>query len=69
MKLKLIDATFSEVPFVLRYDQKKSESKMVSSVTTLGYLIMAFLYHWPFGGWRLSYKKKFHDWKKLNNHF
>jgi dolichol-phosphate mannosyltransferase len=68
VKLKLIGATFSEVPFVLRYDQKKSESKMVSSVTTLGYLIMAFLYHWPFGGWRLSIKKKFSDWKKLNKH-
>jgi dolichol-phosphate mannosyltransferase len=58
VKLKLINARFAEVPFVLRYDQKQSTSKMVSSVTTLGYLVMALLYHWPWGGWRASIKKR-----------
>lgn len=56
VKLRLLGCRFAEVPFVLRYDQKNSASKMVSSVTTLGYLVMAVLYHWPFGGWRRSYR-------------
>ncbi len=56
VKLKLLGCRFAEVPFVLRYDQKASSSKMVGSVTTLGYLTMALLYHWPFGGWRSQYK-------------
>lgn len=58
VKLKLLGARFAEVPFVLRYDQKMSGSKMVSSVTTLGYLVMALLYHWPWGGWRTTMRHK-----------
>lgn len=57
VKLKLLGCQFAEVPFVLRYDKKVSSSKMVSSVTTLGYLTMAILYHWPWGGWRSQYKQ------------
>ncbi len=57
VKLKLLGSRFAEVPFVLRYDKKASPSKMVSSITTLGYLAMAILYHWPFGGWRWFYRK------------
>lgn len=56
VKLHLLGCRFAEVPFVLRYDQKASASKMVSSITTLGYLMMALLYHWPFGGWRSQYR-------------
>jgi dolichol-phosphate mannosyltransferase len=56
VKLHLLGCRFAEVPFVLRYDQKKSPSKMVGSITTLGYLMMAVLYHWPFGGWRSQYR-------------
>jgi len=56
VKLKLLGCRFAEVPFVLRYDKKASPSKMVSSVSTLGYLTMALLYHWPFGGWLSQYK-------------
>ena len=52
VKLKLIGATFGEEPFVLRYDQKPGESKMVTSITTFGYFTMALLYHWPWGGWK-----------------
>ena len=52
VKLRLLGCRFAEVPFMLRYDQKVSSSKMIASVTSLGYLIMAVLYHWPFGGWR-----------------
>jgi len=56
VKLHLLGCRFAEVPFVLRYDQKKSSSKMVSSVTALGYLIMTVLYYWPFGGWLSQYR-------------
>ena len=63
IKLKMIGASFSEVPFVLRYDQKQGSSKMVSSITTLGYIVMTVLYHWPLGGWRSSVKKTYATWK------
>lgn len=56
VKLKLLGCKFAEVPFVLRYDMKRSDSKMVSSITTLGYFTMAVLYHWPFGGWKRQYR-------------
>lgn len=56
VKLNMLGCKFGEVPFVLRYDMKVSSSKMVSSITTLGYLTMALLYHWPWGGWRRFYK-------------
>lgn len=52
VKLHLLGARFDEVAFMLRYDQKKSPSKMVSSITTMGYLVMTLLYYWPWGGWR-----------------
>lgn len=55
VKMSLLGCRFAEVPFVLRYDLKESHSKMVGSITTLGYFLMALLYHWPFGGWRNRY--------------
>ncbi|HDZ76971.1 MAG TPA: glycosyltransferase family 2 protein [Candidatus Omnitrophica bacterium] len=58
IKLKLLGAKFSEVPFVLHYNQKKSKSKMVSSITTLGYFTMVLLYHWPWGGWKAGYRDR-----------
>ena len=56
VKLHLLGCRCAEVPFVLRYDLKESASKMVGSITTLGYLMMALLYHWPFGGWASQYR-------------
>lgn len=56
IKLHLLGCKFAEVPFVLRYDQKADSSKMVSSITTMGYFVMALLYHWPFGGWISQYR-------------
>ena len=67
VKLKLINARFGEVPFMLRYDQKQSASKMVSSVTTLGYIVMTLLYHWPWGGWRTSISKRHGNWSVSND--
>ena len=67
VKLKLIGARFGEVPFMLRYDQKQSASKMVSSVTTLGYLVMTLLYHWPWGGWRTGILRNHNNWSVSND--
>lgn len=64
VKLKMLNAKFGEIPFVLRYDKKESASKMVGSVTTLGYIVMTILYHWPFGGWRTGYRKKLKIFKE-----
>ncbi|MBF0612081.1 MAG: glycosyltransferase family 2 protein [Magnetococcales bacterium] len=67
VKLRLINARFGEVPFLLRYDQKLSTSKMVSSVTTLGYVVMTILYYWPWGGWRMAIRNKHHVWNLAND--
>jgi dolichol-phosphate mannosyltransferase len=56
VKLKLLGARFGEVPFVLRYDLKKSASKMAVNITTLGYITLAILYYWPWNGWRNHYR-------------
>jgi len=48
VKFKLMGARVAEIPFVLRYDQKLSTSKVVTSITTLGYfvLIAKYIYFW-----------------------
>jgi dolichol-phosphate mannosyltransferase len=56
VKLYILGARFGEVPFTLHYDRKLSSSKMIGSITTLGYLLLAILYHWPWGGWRRYYR-------------
>lgn len=61
IKLDLLGARFAELPFTLRYDQKRSPSKMVTSVTTLGYGVMAIVHYWPWGGWRRGYSKLLHE--------
>ena len=57
VKLHMLGASVSEVPFTLRYDQKQSDSKMLGSVTTFGYLTLAVLYYWPWRGWRSTYNR------------
>jgi dolichol-phosphate mannosyltransferase len=55
IKFRMMGARFGEVPFVLRYDQKRGSSKMLSSITTLGYLVLILKYVYPWGpvakGW------------------
>ena len=58
VKLRLLGARFDEVPFVLRYDLKESESKMLTNITTLGYLVMTIMYYWPSRGWRTTYRAR-----------
>ncbi len=52
VKLSLLGAKFDEVAMMLRYDRSTAAARWSASVTTLGYLVMAVLYHWPWGGWR-----------------
>jgi dolichol-phosphate mannosyltransferase len=66
IKLKLLGARIAEIGFQLRYDKKTSYSKMVTSVTTLGYIIMAVLYHWPFGGWRYYWPKRIKEYESAH---
>lgn len=40
IKLKLMGARMTEIPYVLRYDQKLSTSKVATSITTLGCLLL-----------------------------
>ncbi|MBI2091411.1 MAG: glycosyltransferase family 2 protein, partial [Deltaproteobacteria bacterium] len=47
VKLRLLGALMGEVPFILRYDQKVDKSKMISSITTVGYLMLAILNIYP----------------------
>ena len=49
LKFRMMGARFAEIPFVLRYDQKRSSSKMLSSVTTLGYGVLILKYIYPWG--------------------
>ena len=67
VKLNMMGARFQEIPFVLRYDQKSGPSKMVSSVTTLGYVVLAVMYHWPFGGWRSQSRRNGKKWLVPND--
>ncbi|MCH8290857.1 hypothetical protein IH992_07150 [Candidatus Poribacteria bacterium] len=45
----MMKARFAEIPFVLHYDQKLSDSKMVSSITTLGYFVLILKCIYPWG--------------------
>ncbi len=49
IKLKMMHARVTEVPFVLRYDRKPGESKVVTSLTTLGYFMLIAKYIVPWG--------------------
>jgi len=56
VKLQILGSRIGEAPMVLKYNQKVSASKMISSVTTLGYVVLVILYHWPMRGWKYIYR-------------
>ena len=58
VKLNICNAKIKEIPFELRYDKKQSKSKMVFSITSIGYILMLILYIWPFVGWKNKRLKK-----------
>ena len=52
LKLNIINAKFTEIGFKLNYSKKFEKSKMIFSITMLGYLVLIILYYWPFKGWK-----------------
>lgn len=57
IKLSLINAKFSEVPFELEYENKTAESKMVPWITILGYILLIPVIYWPKTGWKKRISK------------
>lgn len=49
IKCRMLGARVTEVGFVLRYDRKHGPSKVVTSLTTLGYLVLIAKYFYPWG--------------------
>lgn len=58
IKLKLMGARVTEIDFVLRYDRKPSESKVVTSITTLGYLMLIAKYSVFWGSNGAEWRRK-----------
>ena len=61
IKCRQMGARIGEVGFVLRYDQKRSESKVVTSLTTLGYLTLIAKYIFPWGDLGKLWKRRCAD--------
>jgi len=58
VKCRMMGARIGEVPFVLRYDRKMSSSKVVTSLTTLGYLVLIAKYAYPWGDLGAQWQKQ-----------
>ncbi len=61
VKFRMMGARIGEVPFVLRYDQKRGSSKMLSSITTLGYLVLILKNVYPWGATAKEWRRKIRD--------
>jgi dolichol-phosphate mannosyltransferase len=57
VKFKLMGARVGEVPFVLRYDRKSGPSKVVTSITTLGYFAVIAKYSFFWGDIGRNWKR------------
>ncbi len=64
VKCKMMGARVAEVPFVLRYDRKQSVSKVVTSVTTLGYLMLIAKNVAFWGGLGSQWKRQIEERKR-----
>jgi dolichol-phosphate mannosyltransferase len=64
IKFKLMGARIAEIPFVLRYDQKMSTSKVVTNITTLGYFVLIAKYIYFWGDIGKEQKRKIEDRKR-----
>lgn len=62
IKCRMLGARIAEVPFVLRYDRKSGPSKVVTSITTLGYLVLIAKYFRSWGTigeqWRVAIERR-----------
>lgn len=61
IKFRMMGARFGEVGFVLRYDQKQGSSKMLSSITTLGYLILILKNVYPWGDTAKEWRRQIRE--------
>lgn len=63
IKMKMMHARVGEVPFVLRYDRKPGDSKVVTSITTLGYFVLIAKYIVPWGSrgteWKVACAERY----------
>jgi len=64
IKCKMLGARVGEYGFVLRYDQKMSQSKVVTSLTTLGYLVLIVKYIYPWGDIGAAWQRQIAERKK-----
>lgn len=64
IKCKMMGGRVVEVPFVLRYDQKTSSSKVVTSITTLGYFMLIAKYCVFWGEIGKGWKRKIAERRK-----
>ena len=64
IKCKMMGAKVAEIGFVLRYDQKMSTSKVVTSVTTLGYLMLIAKYSLYWGEIGKDWKRQIEERKQ-----
>ena len=64
VKLRLLGCRMKGIPFTLRYDQKMGASKMVGSITTLGYFVLALLNVYPWGPLTKQWRKQAKEFRK-----
>jgi dolichol-phosphate mannosyltransferase len=64
IKCKMMGARVTEVPFVLHYDRKQSISKVVTSITTLGYFMLIAKYCVFWGDVGREWKHQIDDRKR-----
>ena len=65
IKCKMMGAKVAEIGFVLRYDQKMSTSKVVTSITTLGYFMLIAKYIAFWGVIGKEWKRQILERKRL----
>lgn len=68
IKFRMMKAKIGEVPFELRYDLKRSPSKMISSITTLGYFVLIAKYIYPWGNTAKEWLREIKELNKSKNH-
>ncbi len=67
VKMRMLGARVTEHGFVLRYDRKAGPSKVVTSLTTLGYLVVIAKYIVPWGDMGRRWKGLCRD-RRLNSY-
>ncbi|MFC2056723.1 glycosyltransferase family 2 protein [Chloroflexota bacterium] len=69
IKFRMMKAKISEIPFILRYDLKESDSKMITSITTLGYLALIAKHIYPWGNTTRGWLKQIDTLNQGTNHW